>query len=394
MNNYKVLFSLRLLKSILKDFVASFFVLYFVQISNSNILPFVIYKLISVTVIYAVIFLCRNFAKSKHRVILMRIGIILDFIHFLAIIILNQNIVHYSYIIGILYGLEEGFYFSVFNMFESNGITNEERAKYMGTYTSIKAISSIIFPLIFGSTNFLNSIIIVLILIFFQIILSFLFKDTNIPNSNKTNIKEFTEIIKDNKKVKQVLKTQIYSGLTYSEGAFSYIITLYIIKVFSNNFSLGIFTSIFALITSSLGVLFAKCIKQRYYKSIIKISMVFTISSLLIMVYKCNMITIIIFNLFQTFSRTLVDLINNNNAFNISNINILKKEFKVEYFLSVETSLFIGRIISNSILLIMIFIDSNISIYIYIVFLILFAYNVFKSQKIIDNELIQEQLHH
>ena len=40
MNNYKVLFSLRVLKSILNIFVESFLVLYFLDLSANNILPF------------------------------------------------------------------------------------------------------------------------------------------------------------------------------------------------------------------------------------------------------------------------------------------------------------------------------------------------------------------
>ena len=79
-DNYKVLFNLRILKSILTSFVDSFLVLYFLEVSDHNILPLGIYKLIAVITIYAVIFATRNLAKSTHRVNLMRIGILLDFV--------------------------------------------------------------------------------------------------------------------------------------------------------------------------------------------------------------------------------------------------------------------------------------------------------------------------
>lgn len=81
----------------------------------------------------------------------MRIGIILDFVYFLTIILLKDKIVDYMYFVGLLYGLEEGFYYSVYNMLESDGITNEERAKFNGSYTAVQSILAIIFPLIFGS---------------------------------------------------------------------------------------------------------------------------------------------------------------------------------------------------------------------------------------------------
>ncbi len=97
MNNYKVLFSFRVLKSILSDFVDSFLVLYFLEVSDSNILPLGIYKLVSVITIYSIIFLARNLAKSKHRVNLMRLGIVLDFVYFLTIILLKDKIIDYIY---------------------------------------------------------------------------------------------------------------------------------------------------------------------------------------------------------------------------------------------------------------------------------------------------------
>ena len=43
--NYKVLFLLRLLKSILTAFVDVFLVLYFINVSNNNILPLGIYHI-------------------------------------------------------------------------------------------------------------------------------------------------------------------------------------------------------------------------------------------------------------------------------------------------------------------------------------------------------------
>lgn len=124
MSNYKVLYYLRVLKKILTTFVESFLVLYFFDVSDSNIFPLAIYKLVSVVSIYAVFLFTRNLAKSKYRINLLRIGIILDFIYFLTIILLRDKIIDYIYLVGILYGLEEGFYYSVYNMIESDGVTN------------------------------------------------------------------------------------------------------------------------------------------------------------------------------------------------------------------------------------------------------------------------------
>ncbi len=391
MSNYKILFSLRVLKSIITSFVDSFLVLYFLDISDRNILPLGIYKLVAVIAIYSVIFLTRNFAKSKNRVNLMRIGIILDFVYFLTIILLKDKVINYIYLVGLLYGLEEGFYYSVYNIIESDGITNEERAKFTGTYTAMKATLSIIFPLIFGSLiyaeGFLKSLALVFLIVILRIILSFIYKDRNVPKSNKTNMKKYFKLTENEKSFNQMYRVEIFNGIVYSEAAFSYIITIYIIKVFSDSFSLGIFTSIFSIITCFIGIMFAKFIKKEHYTSAIKISTVFTILTLFLMIFKCNTITIVLFNLFQTIFKNLNELINGNNQSNLSNYSKIAKEYKTEYWLTNETSLLIGRIISSVLFILLACINTTLMIILYALFLIIYALNSIKLQEAVMEEV-------
>ena len=388
MSNYKILFSLRVLKNILYSFVDSFLVLYFLDISHNNILPLGIHKIVQVTTVWVVIFLLRNLCKSKNRVVLLRVGIILDFVYFLTIILLKEKVVDYIYFLGFLYGLEEAFYYSVYNVLESNEVSNNERTKYIGSYTAVTALLTFISPIIFGSAinalGFIKGLTIMLVILILRIFLSFIFKDRNIPKYKKTNLKEYINIIKKEEKIKQLYKVDFFNGLTYSSGAVTTIITIYIIKIFSTNISLGVFTAIFNIITSILGILFAKYIKKEHYKSIIKVSMFFTITFLLIMIYKCNMIRVVVFNLFQTFSKNLIDLINTNSKYNMANLESIKKEYKVEYWIGIETALFLGRIISQSLFILTAFTNSNLILYIFIIFLILYAKDSMKLQEVIE----------
>lgn len=382
--NYKVLFSLRLLKSILTNFVDVFLVLYFINVSNNNILPLGIYKLVAMVTVWLVAFLLRNYCKSKNRIWLMRIGIVMYFIYFLSIILLKEQVVNYIYLIGFLYGLEEGFYFSVYNTIESDGIENKEREKYLGTYNGCKNIVSIIFPLFFGNliqnSGFINTVIFVLMIVVLEIILSVILKDNNIPKGKKTNFKEFRDVMKKHPELKSIIRANICSGLTYSEGALSYVITIYIIKVFSESVSLGIFTSIFSFISMIIGFLFVKVIKPKYYIKLLTVTLPVTIILLCIMLLNCNFLTVVLYNLFQTISKLLSDLIKERNIFNFSNIETIKKEYKVEYFLTLETALFIGRVISNTLFILMAFLNAKFIMFIFVVFVIFQAISVIKLQ--------------
>lgn len=277
-------------------------------------------------------------------------------------------------------------------MLESDGVKNNQRARFQGSYTATKAILSIVFPLVFGSliyaTGFLKSLIIVLLIVVLRIILSFIFKDENIPKGKKANLKKYFELTKNDKRFKQLYKVEFFNGMLYSEAAFSYIVTIYIIKVFSNSFSLGVFTSIFSAITCIIGILFARYIKEKHYVPIIKISMVLTVVLLFLMIFRCNVITIILFNLFQTISKNTVTLINGKNQSNLCNIKEIREEYKVEYWLTTETSLVIARIASSCMFILMAYTNSNIIIIAFAVFLILFASDSIKLQKSIEKEKI------
>lgn len=90
--------------------------------------------------------------------------------------------------------------------------------------------------------------------------------------------------------------------------------------------------------------------------------------------------TVVLYNLFQTVSKLLSDLINERNIVNFSNIEAIKKEYKVEYFFTGETALFIGRVVSNALFILMVFLNANFIMAIFVLFVILQALSVIKLQ--------------
>ncbi len=104
------------------------------------------------------------------------------------------------------------------------------------------------------------------------------------------------------------------------------------------------------------------------------------------MIFRCNAVTVILFNLFQTISKKLKNLIIGNNQANLSNYSKIAKEYKTEYWLANETLLVIGRIISSSVFILLAYIDTKIMIILYALFLILFAINSIKLQESILEE--------
>lgn len=320
--------------------------MYFLTVSNNNVFKLGIYYIIVYTVVFFTIYSVRDFCKSSHRVNLLRIGIIFNLFYFLMILFLNKNIVNHIYLMAVVYGLEEGFYYSVYNNFESTGIKNKERARFSGMYTSLKSLITIIIPLIFGSViteaGFKECTIIIIILVALQLICSILFHDVKQKNNTKTDLVKYKAIIKNNRLIKKMYQTWILEGFIYS-GAFNSIVTLYIIKVLNNSMDLGIYSSVFAIITCILGIIFAKFLPKKKYPITLLSSGILTVIGLLILMLKTDFVTVIIFNFFQTFSSTLTMLILNNSSLDIANYKEIRKDYKLEYFVFMEKHIFVGR---------------------------------------------------
>lgn len=396
MKNYKILSAMRLLKSTIEIFVNSFFIMYFLKISDNNIFKLGIYYIIVNAVVYLIIFSTRNICKTKKRINLLRVGILLNLCYFLLIILMKESIVNYIYLMGIIYGLEEGFYYSIYNNFESSGVKNSDRAKFTGIYTALKSIISIIIPLLFGSiineAGFGECTIIIVILVIFQLICSIIFEDIVLIDESKTNLKKYLNHIKNKTIIKEMYKVCFLNGFIFT-GAFSSIVVIYIIKVMNSNLDLGIFTSIFAIITSILGFLFAKVIPKEKYSIFIKISTFLTVIGILLLIYKVNFIIVLLFNLFQTFTQTICNLIIGVLELDMANHKDIKDTYKVEYFTFMETAIFLGRMLGY-ILFIILGVATNILIgnlvlIIFALLIILLSYYSMRLQnKVIgDNNL-------
>lgn len=388
MSNYNILFVMRIFKNLLYNFIESFFVLYFLELSYNNIVFLGIYKLLYITFLFVFILLFRNVSKSKNRIIIFRIGIVLELIYLLILIFLREKVVDYVFLCGIFYGISEGFYFSVYDIFESNGVENKNRNKFTGQYIFLKSIISIIFPFIFGNLityyGFISALFLVFLLVFIMLILSFKYKDFILNKSVKFNFKKYFSNISFIEK--RVFVLYVFNGITYSMGAFSMIITLFIINVFNSNFSLGVFSSVFSGISCLLGIIFSKINKKINCSKSILILSLLNVITFLVMVYKCTFKTIVLYYLIQSVFKTVIGFINDTSISNISNLENIKLN-KEEYFFGCELALFIGRVISYVLFILM---------YMYInymvIFLIIFAIFIFilsiysiKLQKHIKN---------
>ena len=366
----KALFSINVIYNIIGVYFDTFFVFYFFQVANYEIIPLAKYYLTFYLTCGIGFFLIRNAMKSNIKVPYFRIGISLEAIFIALIMLLKGNIINYIYLAGVVSGLADSFFYFPKNILETEKISNEERQKYSGIVNTINKISAIIVPLIMGVLltfmTYVNLGKIVFLLFIVLFIVSF-FIDDKYHLSKKSDLKGFIKIIKENKNIKRALTIPLLSGFTYSSGVMALIITLSKINVFKTNLNLGFTDSACALIFLITCLLFGLKIKKEKFSILAYISGIVGFIILIIYAFNQTIIFLIIYLFIRNSFIGLINLITNNTVNNLTNSELIRNEYKSEFFLIRDLMFSVSRCCGYLLLLVVSFYSINYIYYLLII---------------------------
>lgn len=375
----KVLIMDQSLGKIISIFLNTFLAAYFYKITEQNILYLSIYNIIGWIIATIGAFWVANIIKRKNKVKLYRFGTIIKSIYIFIIMILGEKIVNYIYLIGIMYGISTATTGFPYNMIESESVSSRERSKYIGYATVATEIISLIIPILLGAYITFKSYQIAAILIFvfsiLKVILSFKIKNINVQN-DKVNLKEFYNIFKKDSTLKKLYAIEFFKGINIY-GVMSLVVSLLIIYQTNNELELGSWTSLFSLSTIISMYLFGKYYKKSKKKILFVYSSIAMFISFIAIMYKLNMVSVIIYNIFYYVFMNIIFKITEVNLFDYSNKEPFKTKINTEYFIFRELFLNIGRILGYTVLLIFVGLTQNLAnlniLFILIMFSIIFA---------------------
>lgn len=354
MKEQKGIFFITILKKATEVYFNTFFVFYFFQVANYEVLPVAKYYITLYFFTGLGFFLIKSAMKRNERVPYFRIGISLQALYIALIMLLKENIVNWIFLVGLVQGMADGFYYYPKNILDSEKISNEGRQKYSGIVNTISKVIGIVVPIVLGTAlTFLSytdvgKVFFCLFVIMFG--LSFMIKEDYRPVKN-FKLKEYLKLVKTNEDIKRATIVSFMSGLTYSSGVMGTIITLLKINSFKTNLNLGFVDSACAAMSLLICVLFAIKIKDKHFKSILYVSGALSLGALVTLGIIPNTWTLI-FYLFVRFSCVeLINLISQNKAMNLSNVKELKRELKVEYYLVRDLVYAISRCTGYAILI-------------------------------------------
>lgn len=345
------------IRRIIDIFLGPFLTLYIFKIMIENVKIISIYNIFLYLVVALFSIVVGGIIKNKYKMEIFRIGMITKFVQLLIIIILGNKVVNYIWILGLIGGFSTITWSFPLNLFSSTLVEEKEKKYYVVYRTILSNLSKVIIPFLLGTIIYIKSFkitaIIILILTFIQLVLSFFIKDKkdkDFNNNKHLNILNEFKKIKYNNKLKRFYKMKFYKGLAY-EGALETVITLLIIIAFKTDFSLGIVTSVSSVL-SILGSYIYKKIKNENLlnKIILMSSFLIILISFLLIAFPSN-ITIIIYNLLFYFLIQFIMVPEEVITLKFTNSNTITDENRVETYILLEFFLNFGRIISYLLLL-------------------------------------------
>lgn len=363
MKNSLCVLGLRLTMKLRYIFITIFVTLYMWDLSNGSIAIISQFYMSYVVMIFiAMTAGAYTLSTHKNRKLLLNLGNILQFVYLLLVYKLGAQCINYAVLLGMLNGMAEGTYYCIYNIYETEGISNESRTKVMGIYYAINAIVSVIFPIAAGFVidNFgmETGLLVVLAIIFISIVISLIYKDNGTSIGHKFSIKTLFNRLNtkdDKQKLVTAIKLNFCKGFLNSTGSFELFTSILIMTLFTTATNVGSVSGISTAFQVIFSLTFAKWAAKMHKAnmSILNFLQALTIFAMSMVVLNTNtsVYWLFIMNLAIRCSYAIESPINACSQANITNQGNIA-EYKSEYYLVLDMSLVVSRLTGYIMLLV------------------------------------------
>lgn len=337
------------INNIVTLFVSTFLISYIYSISDNYIKDIGFFYLciyLSMIVFYTII---SHFIDRTNRVWFYRSGVVVKSLFIVCVIFLGRDLAKYVSLAGILFGFADSCYWASYNLMKNELVSKHAVEKYSLFQFIDEKIISIVVPLILGKIidgeSFKICAIIISCAVIVQLIISIFIK-SNRPENSSFSLKEMVEGCKKLGKSQQnTVKFSLFAGIFYGIAkVVAPINTILIMIFFGSNFSLGMFTSIFAAASMLLLLTYKKWTNLGKRNIFFVLSAILPIIAAAVLFFDLNKVTLIIYTLVYTLSVVLYEF-----SYDVMRNTLMKKvnlyDSIAEYQCVVEGVFQIGRIL-------------------------------------------------
>ncbi len=333
------------LRNISDLFFGTFFISYIMQLATNEILAVSTYKLFEFTATAAGFFLFANWCKKYGKVSVFALNLVPKVLLLMAIILLGDNVVNYIMPLGLLYGIGASMYHLPMNSMTGEKVPAHMMGRYIGIKSAIIYTVKILAPIILGLFitvgSYTEMAYVLLGLTVVELVLMCFFTKSRHGQSASADFAGFFRCM---------LRFPIIRGMFMIEGLRGFaiglmdtIVPMYTVYMFHTDLNLGIFTTIFSMISIVCAWLFGKYARREMYPKILGACMAMILIGVGLFVTWTVPATFVLYNFVYATAIKTFSQINDVTTFNVSKSKCMSKNHRIEYFVFRDFALFIGR---------------------------------------------------
>ena len=340
------------INSIVSKFTSLFLAIYFLKITDGNIVSVVLYYTFKYSLNWIFSFLSLKLINKDNVLRIYRLGLFSNGICLFILLLLGKNVADYIFLYATIDCGTNILYWSAYKMILNN-FKNDLQFKKIFSYNSIVSslisiISTVGMGYIIVNTSYAIVIAIIIILVILAV-LSTLFFDKYEFNINKMKVSNLKYILKD-KQSKEINKIVFLEGMGF-RGGLETTITLIIFLVLNSESSLGNLSAIFAFFGLVTSFLVKKYLKEENNRKAFIISTILILVVTLPIIFTSSFEVFVVYNIVFNIAYKITQILVDTLVFNIHSNETIKKYY-LEYIFISETIHGLGKTISELILLI------------------------------------------
>ncbi len=373
-----------LMFSAINIFLSTFLIAHIYSLTNdlySYVLNVGFFQLSTYVCMFIAYYLISFLVDKTNRIWIYRIGNFIVAGLVVVTIFYGKDLAKIVFLAGLLNGLAHAVYYASYNVLKQEMVSRKSMNKFVFAIMILHKLVSVVCPILLGAlievSTFSMVAIYVLVLSVIQTIISFFIKAKK-PEESNFNVKKYLKKLKeDPKKYKKVISIYLICipyGLATITTA---LLNVNIMMFLGSNFSLGLLTSVFAILSCVVLILLNKFSKAGKRAWIYICIALMQIVGTLIFAIMPNMVTLILFNIglavCDAIIVTVVDLYRNKNLKECGLYDDI-----AEHQCVVESIFQIVRILSFSLLIVLGLIKNYILFQIFfVIFMVLYASTAF-----------------
>ena len=399
----KALLSVHMLRIVLELFTSTFLVSYILAQSPDSILGKGLINIgifyVSWNAVYGILnFVASYLVDRSDRAMLLRCGIIFNILLMVALVFWGEQISHWLVLAGAVCGMSDAFYYSSYILMR-NELSFHGSFKRYNVFTTIgvnlvKVIVPIIMGYIIDISTFSTIAIYVVVVGIAQFAITFFVKSTKSKDS-KFELRKFFRYLKDDKFAWNKTKyTYINCWIAGIKSTYNVIVVILTIYIFKTNLSLGIYTSIFSLVTILILIAYRKADPNPKFNKFV-IYLIVGLSPFLAIIatlIHTSTVTLVILNFTLTLVSYFSDYFGDMERDAIMK-NLNQYEFIAEHQFVAETTKVTSRVISFSFFIVMGLISSFTAFKIFLLIILAASpikFMIMYKQRLIRKELVEK----